>query len=277
MDEPRLDKYGFPIPEDQWGSEPAPGDRRGRGCLFYGCLTLALGLGLALLALVALTYIGLRQIRESFTAAEAADIPVVELPDAEAARLEQRLAEFQRAADAGDQGEANDAPADEPPARLVPPPRELALTAQEINALLAMQPELRGRVFVRIEDGRIGGDVSLPLDELPMGAGRFLNARVEFAVAAPEGELDVRLTDVEVNGVRPPETVLDRLGAQNLLEGTSDDAKLRSFSTAFESVRVEGDRLILRLAPQGPTGAAPQGAEPPAAEIETFEDPMPVE
>ncbi|MEN0110259.1 MAG: hypothetical protein AAF805_06010 [Planctomycetota bacterium] len=296
MAEPKLDQYGFPIPEDALdrldrpreesppGGEPPREDRRGRGCLFYGCLSVAIGLALLIAAAVFAAWYGLRQVRENFTAAEPVEIPVVELPDERVEALQQRFEAIRRIADpdaAADDNaaeEAADEPANDegvdPPAE--PAPREVSLSAEELNAMIATQRELRGRVFVRIEDGRIGGDLSLPLDDLPLLDGRFFNARVDFDVAVEGGELIVRLADAEVNGTQVPTEILDQLAEKNLAEDAADEPGLRRFLDRVESLRVEGDRVVLRIHdPNAPAESEP--GEPPPAEIEVFEDPLPAE
>jgi hypothetical protein len=86
----------------------------------------------------------------------------------------------------------------------------IALTAAEINALLASDPELRGRGFVTIVNnvGRL--QFSVPLDRVFMLDGRYLNGEAQIA-ASPDGDPSkVQISNIVIAGQPVPETVLDQ-------------------------------------------------------------------
>jgi len=58
----------------------------------------------------------------------------------------------------------------------LPPPTELILTAEQINALIQSNETFADRAYVEIEDGRIQAKVTIPTDQIPGGAGRHFNA-----------------------------------------------------------------------------------------------------
>jgi len=127
------------------------------------------------------------------------------------------------------------------------PMQELVLTAEEINALIAAEEQLRGRVFVRIEEGRVFGEVSIPTDMIPGGGGRFFNADAEFDVSMRDGILEVRLTDASVKGERIPEAVLEGFSQENLAKDVYKDRENAEMLRKFESIEVVDDSIVLKL------------------------------
>ncbi len=88
------------------------------------------------------------------------------------------------------------------------PVRELVLTAEEINALIAEEEAFRNRVFISIAEGEITGEISVPTDKfLPGSKGRFLNASATFEVTLEDGVLIVTLSKAEVKGEQVPEAI----------------------------------------------------------------------
>src|ERR1043165_2898525 len=97
--------------------------RKRRGCLFYGCLTGFVFLLLILLGgLLGTRY--LKKMVTDFTEDKPTPIPAVKLSDAETQQVRKRVDDFRSSVRAG---------------KPTPP---LELTADEINALIANDPDL---------------------------------------------------------------------------------------------------------------------------------------
>lgn len=244
------------------------------GCWVVGCLgVIALGI-VGVVGLGFASYWFVTGQVQKYTSDTPADIPVVEYEEEKLNELRQRIESFKssvqtdQTADGGPPAaaESQTGPAESPRedrAATADPsasgeaqpaggtadagPRELVLTAEEINALIAAEESLRGRVFVTIEDGELKGDVSIPTDMIPGGGGRFLNASATFDVSMEDGVLIVRMTAAEVNGEPLPRQVMDELSKQNLARDVYDDPDIARALRQFESVRVEDDKVVLRL------------------------------
>jgi hypothetical protein len=241
---------------------PFEGDtpRRGRGCLFWGCLTLAVVLLVLLIGFGVAVYFTLQHFIEHHTADRPLDIAVVELPEDQMRALEARFEAFEKSIQQGQQ------------------PPDLEISARELNALVAQDPDLRGRVFVRIADGKIGGDLSLPMDDVPGGRGRYLNASVDFHVAIDGGSLIVTLADAKVNGAALPPPILKSVAGKNLAEGVSERRENAEVLRQFESLRIVDDKILLQArrnpaAPAQETGPRVLTEAPPVApEIESMDE-----
>ena len=244
--------------------------KQGLGCWFWGCLGTLVFTMIAMVGLGFASYWFLTGQVAKYTDTEAADIQVVEIDEAEMEALQARIDAFTSQVTPKDEEDAvidgkeepdstivqNDKPGsdEEAPEEATPEPiQELALTADEINALIAAQNELKGRVFVRIEDGRVFGTVSIPTDMVPGGSGRFFNADAEFDVSMEDGILVVRLVDASVKGERIPDAILDGFSEENLAQDAYKNAENAEMLRKFESIQVRDDSIILKLKRVEPT------------------------
>lgn len=246
-------------------SAPPPPPKSRLGCWFWGCLgTLVFGL-IAMIGIGFGGYWFLTSQVTKYTDAQPAEIPVVEYEEEELEALEARIESFTnqvKGEDADSEGDENvPAEGDDPAAEIaevsddenaqplpdVTPIKELSLSADEINALIANQEPLRGRVFVRIEDGRIFGQVCIPTDMVPGGKGRFFNADGEFDVSMEDGILVVKLTDASVKGQQIPASVMEGFASENLAKDAYKDAKNAEMLRKFESIQVVEDKIVLKL------------------------------
>ncbi len=204
-------------------------EAKSRGCL-YGCL-------FAVLAVVALTVCGgvatywwvSNQIAK-YTSDTPVALPKVEYTPEQLAELESRVETFQQAFKDGKT-----------------PEEDLVLTAEEINAMITAEEKLSGKVFVKIENGQVSGDLSIPTDALPGGKGRYFNGSASFNVSMENGILIVTLADAEVNEERVPQQFIDAMAAENLAKDLYKDPKNAEMLRRFESVSIEDDRIILKL------------------------------
>ncbi|TWT85721.1 hypothetical protein Pla123a_05280 [Posidoniimonas polymericola] len=229
----------------------APPEKKPKGCMFWGCLIVGIGGVLMLLLLVGGgfgAYFWAKGQIEQYTSTEPAEIPVSEATDEEIAEIQARVDALQQAVE-------NDQPAAQ---------NEVVLTADDINALIASNQDMKGKVYVTIENGEVTGDVSMPLDDLPMGKGRFLNAKVTLNASYEDGVPIVTLKGGSVKGQPLPQQFIDALANENLAKDLLKDPKVAEKLRKFDSIKVEGDKIILRLK-EPADGEAPAGAEGPAA------------
>ena len=212
----------IPQPEVQ---EPA----KSRGCL-YGCLFV----GVAMVAMTLCAGIGGYWFVSSTVAKYTSDTPVklpsVEYSPEQLAALEARLKTFTDTVQAGDT-----------------PEEDLVLTADEINALISKEEKLRGKVFIKISDGRVSGDVSIPTDAIPGGQGRYFNGSASFNVSMGNGVLIVTLADAEANGQQVPQHVIDGMAAENLAKDLYKDPKNAEMLRRIDSVSIEEDKIVLKF------------------------------
>lgn len=207
-----------------------------RGCWFYGCITLAvIALVGAILAFFAVRY-GIKEVgrlKEQYTDTKPETIEKVTLPPDQMTNLLVRVSGFK---DALDKQNA---------------PVELVLTADEINALIATDPDfktLAGNLYIMLEGDQVKGKVSYPLPDFgPLKLkGRYLNGLANLKVSLENGQLLVKLQDVEVKGKPLPETFMQELRKENLAKDATNDPETSKAIEKFDSIRVEDGKLILK-------------------------------
>jgi hypothetical protein len=169
--------------------EPPPRSRpQGMGCFAKGCLILAVFLSVLFAAFVVGSIYAVRHLRTTFFATQN-----IELPPNNSAPEDQQLALahwkiFERSARAH-------------------MPARIEMTADEINALIAGDPDLRGKAYVTLV-GNVGRlQVSVPLDSRWF-RGRYVNGECEVTASSDGDPRYARITNVLVNGNPVPEEAL---------------------------------------------------------------------
>jgi hypothetical protein len=197
------------------------------GCLLGGCATIFL---VGILAVVGSGIFGYYFVKgqvTKYTSDTPKELPTVEYPPEKVQEVTKRFETFKTTLEKGEK------------------PEKLVLTADDINALISQNEQLRGKVFVRIENGKVSADVSLPTDAFPLGKGRFFNGSVSANASLENGVLIVTLADAEVNGEKVPEEFMGPMRKENLAKDMYKDPDVAKRLGQFESLVIEGDQIIL--------------------------------
>ena len=76
----------------------------------------------------------------------------------------------------------------------------IELSADDLNALIASEPKLRGNAYVTIEDNTAHLQLSMPLGKARWLTGRYINAQCSVQSAPSAKPEDARITSIIVNG-----------------------------------------------------------------------------
>ena len=165
---------------------PPPGQRRSGGCCGMGCLSI---LGLLLffaLALVGGGFWAVQHVKSTYLEEEPRTLPetvaseetapvedsnspgAVASTPAPARETEARWKSFEKAGDHNENG-------------------RIELSAGEINGLLQSHRNTRGKAFVSIENNIGHVQVSIPIKNVPLMKGRYLNGEASVE-ASPDGD-----------------------------------------------------------------------------------------
>lgn len=209
--------------------------RKGHGCWFYGCLSLAIILLMAVLVVVLGTryYVRRAIIRYSDTAPMS--LPKVEAPASQIKSIQERLEEFRKAIESGRRAD------------------DLELDDTAINLLIANAPELQllaDKVHVAIEGDQIKAQISWPLDRFPLISmpGRYLNGLAALKVSLKNGVPTVVLDSVELKGEKLPDHIMSALRGQNLARDFSNSPQTANILRRLESIEVNDGKIIIRAA-----------------------------
>lgn len=195
----------------------------GKSCFLIGCI------GLAVLTLVATILLGvgigfLFKKGKAYTAENPVELAAYETEDGECDALQARFSAFER--DGG----------------------TLALSADDLNAAIVCHPDweiLKGKAWVKIEDGQLVVDGSFPMNEIPGFRDRYFNGALSLNVHKQAGDLQIHVTDVKIEGQAIPRMFIDKLSGQNMASELKDNAELEKFMKQMKSIEVKGDQLIL--------------------------------
>lgn len=201
------------------------------GCLLGGCLGIMLLGALAVGGVMFGAYRFVSGQVAKYTSDHAVELPSVNITDDEVKAIEAKLEDFKTQFESGDA------------------PQELVITIDEINALIAGNSDLKGHVYVKIVDGNLHADVSVPLDDLPIpGAkGRYFNGSVTLHVEMENGVLIAQVVDAEANGQAVPASVLEGMKDENLAKGMYDDPDTAKALSRCESLEIQADRIVLKV------------------------------
>lgn len=128
------------------------------------------------------------------------------------------------------------------------PVAPLTLTADEINALIAVAPGVGGKVWVEVEGDQVRARFCLPLEDLgfPQMRGRFLNGTSVLNLSIVEGELVVRPEAIQVRTGPLPEVVMARLRKSNLARLAFRDLRVAKSLRRLSRVEVRQGAVSIK-------------------------------
>lgn len=261
-------------------SRPAPArDEPTARSPFAGCAILIV----AMLVMVFLLWFSVRSLFkqyaeiEKFTSDKPAAVELVQLDDRESElnSLAERIESFRQAlADfRGDDAEqaklqaegksSADSGAVPAPVR---EPAELRLDADDLNLAIAAYPafeDLRGTFYVReIVDGVVIAEISYFLNGKPRLAGkgesgfiasdpRYLIARMIAVPYLANGEVPLRIKDIQVEGAKVPREFIELMSPYTITGRYAADPldPIGMAMSRLNEVRIEGGELVLRAVP----------------------------
>jgi len=199
-------------------------------------LRLPLPIILTLLAVVGggiAAYMGYRYLINSalpYTDTAPTPLPRVEMPPEQAKDLHARVDAFRAALDSGK------------------PTEPLVLDSDDINVLIADNPDLQDKVYVDIVGDKVNGEVSIPLDSIgiPAFKGRFLNGKATLKVSLEDEFLRVTLDALEVKGKPVPASFIDQIRSKNLAEDATRNPQNAEAIRKLESIQVKDGQVILK-------------------------------
>jgi hypothetical protein len=217
---------------DTWVEAPP---RRGLGCFARGCLILLVFAIVLAIACFAGVYWGLQRhsaivhgiywLAKTHSIAQA-PVPVPEFSgsDAQIQNVRERWMDFEQKTRAGQAA-------------------EIELTADDINALIASERDMRGKIFVTIEGNQLRFQVSIPFGELLGRPGYYFNGDVTVEFKDAESLDKPQLNQLVVNGEQVPRDLLGwKYRSKRLRDYLADVRNTHDIGT----IQVRDGKIILR-------------------------------
>jgi hypothetical protein len=209
------------------------------GCLGKGCLILALLILFLLVAGAIGIYYGMK--RHSalahaivwaqsahLLAQEPAPVPQFETTQENMQAAARKWHDFERAARRNE-------------------PAQVALTADDLNNLIARNPQVRGKVFVSVEDNRLHAQASVAMRDYIGYDGYYLNGEIIVQTDGPRALTRPPLTTITVNGRQLPSDLLGWKYRARPLSNYAEQYKAYLHVSTFE---VRDGKLLLSTAEQ---------------------------
>jgi hypothetical protein len=218
---------------DTW-VEPPP-QRRGLGCFARGCLILLVFAIVLIIACFSGMYWGLQRhsaivhgiywLAKTHSIADA-PVPIPEFggSDVQIEKVEERWRDFEQKTRAAQ-------------------PAEIALTADDINAMIASNRKARGKAFVTIEGNQLRVQASFPFGELLGRPGYYFNGEVTAESNGPQPLDNLQPNRLVVNGEQVPPDLLDwKYRSRRLRDYLTDVRNTYDIGT----VEIRDGKVILR-------------------------------
>jgi hypothetical protein len=169
-------------------------------------------------------------IGKTITSTTPTEIPVEKPSQEKAEELGQRLVSFQTAI-------TEDKAA------------ELILSAQDLNALIALDPDFAGKVFFQIEGDQVFLKGAIPLNNVPGLEGRFLNGTIAMNISLKNQKLVITPTKLVLDNPDMPkfvqDVIMDSLKKQNLAEEAAKDPEFQKWLQNIKDIRVADGKIII--------------------------------
>jgi len=203
--------------------------KKGRGCFFYGCITLMVLAIIAAVAILIGVRYGYKYARDHFTSTKPLAVPPVALSTDQGARVTQRVEDFQKELRAG----------------TAKAPLELSSDELDYYVRNSNTNGLNDNIHLTIVNDHIHAQMSIPLDmQGPTFFGRFFNGEADVPLKLQDGTVSFQLQNPRVNG-RPPPGWLLRVMNQNLQWNPVPGDGQSGGITNIDKIEIRDDKLIL--------------------------------
>ena len=233
--------------------EPPP-NQRGLGCFAKGCLILLVFGILLCLSFIAGTYYASRFVRADYLSGAHERLPISQASVDEEQAIRGRWDAFEKAARAHQ-------------------PARIELTADDINALIASDSQLRGDAYVTIDGNTAQLKVSIPIVRNWWVKGHYINASCSIQSASSGKPEDARITSIIVNGRPVGEEFLSwQYGAwsfKRYVDKWTGETNLKTFEIA------DGKVILETNAPGEDPFSSPSPSSSPMLELATSPSPTP--
>ena len=126
---------------------------------------------------------------------------------------------------------------------------ELVLSAQDLNTLVALEPDFAGKVYFDIQEDQVSMKGTLPLGTVPGLEGRFLNGTIAMKISLQDQKLVITPTKIVLDNPSMPgfvqDTIMDSLKKQNLAEEALKEPEFQKWLKTIKDIKVSNGKIII--------------------------------
>jgi hypothetical protein len=218
-----MDAAGWP-----WQQCAMAEAKKGRGCFFYGCITLIVLVVLLIAGIYFGARAGIKYLRDNYTATKPVEVPPTTLSSTEGARVVQRVDDFKKALQAG----TATAP--------------LELSGDELDYVMRNSPgnEFKDHARLTITNNVVRAQLSMPLDMYgPTFFGRFFNGEADLDVAMKNGALAFQVKGATMNGKPIPSQALSKVNQDLQWRPEAGDTNAAVLANV-ERVEIKDNKIV---------------------------------
>jgi hypothetical protein len=202
--------------------------KKGRGCFFYGCITLIILVILLIAGIYFGARAGIKFLRDNYTATAPVAVPPTTLSGAEGARVAQRVDDFKKALQGGTAAEP------------------LELSGDELDYVVRNSPgnDLKDHARLTITNNSVRAQLSMPLDVYgPTFFGRYFNGEADLDVRMKNGALAFELKGATMNGKPVPPQALSKMSQNMEWRPDAGDTNAAALSN-LDRVEIKDDKIV---------------------------------
>lgn len=218
-----------------------PAQKKPKGCMFYGCMTLAC-CALLFLIIGVIAFYKVKKVANSFTAETPVELNVPENVTPETiSALESKFQGINESVTASTETV------------------EIRITSEELNMLFGGNPDspFYKKILLSIDEGKITADVSAPLKGVPIVSDRYLNGSLTLDITFTSGVMEIYATNLVVNNTPLPETFMSQFSKENLAVELYKDPEMTKMLKQIESLEVKDEYILVRVKPGTPEQTTP--------------------
>lgn len=185
--------------------EPPPPKRGGLGCFAKSCLVIV---AVGLLAILLFTFGSYFFFSRGLISSKPVALPIEELSPEALSGVRQRIEEFKSSPPSPAPTPVEPVAPGETPAQPSPTPRQLVVTAAEINGLIAANSKSRGHASVSISGNTATVQISIPSEKVPGFPSGYLNGAFSITTDGPTPISALQVSKIQANGWPVPSGVL---------------------------------------------------------------------
>jgi hypothetical protein len=206
--------------------------KKGRGCLFYGCLTVAM---ISVIGVISIFFIGryaVKQLTDKFTSKTPVAVEPVKLSSGEGSKAVSRLETFTQLL----QQKKADGP--------------IEFSSDELDYIIRNGPQsaqLKDVLHITITNNEIHGQLSVPLGMIsPAFNGRYFNGDATFGLSLQNGAMVIQPTSISANGINVSPQMLAQFTAQQSLRYPQENNQPGSaLITNLSKIEIKNDKILL--------------------------------
>jgi hypothetical protein len=128
-------------------------------------------------------------------------------------------------------------------------PAELILSAQDLNTLIALEPDFASKIYFDIQGDQVSMKGTLPLGSVPGLEGRFLNGTIAMKISLQDQKLVIKPTKIVLDNPDMPgfvqDTIMDSIKKQNLAEEALKEPEFQKWLKTIKDIKVSNGKIII--------------------------------